>query len=81
MPDHLHALLAFPRDKQMSNVISLWKGYLARMVGIRWQRGFFDHRIKSADSWDSTAQYIRMNPVRAELTTDSKNWPYKWEAK
>jgi REP element-mobilizing transposase RayT len=79
MPDHLHALLAFPPGDRMADVIWKWKSYLARLYGIRWQRGFFDHRIRNPGAWDSKALYIRMNPVRAGLITDPRNWPYQWE--
>ena len=81
MPDHLHALVAFPPHKAMVEVVPLWKGYLARMAGIRWQRGFFDHRLRCAESWEAKALYIRMNPVRAGLIANPENWPYQWQPK
>jgi hypothetical protein len=81
MPDHLHALAAFPLEKEMTSVIPLWKGFLARMAGVRWQRGFFDHRIRNDKEWEAKAEYIRMNPARAGLIADPKNWPYVWEPK
>jgi REP element-mobilizing transposase RayT len=79
MPDHLHALLAFPPGRDMKKVVPAWKKYLARLYGIRWQRGFFDHRIRNIEAWDAKARYIRLNPVRAGLIADPRNWPYKWE--
>jgi len=79
MPDHMHMLAAFPPNKGMVSIISLWKGYLARMAGVRWQKGFFDHRIRNDKEWDAKAGYIRMNPVRAGIIADSKDWPYVWE--
>ena len=45
MPDHVHALLAFPRDRSMSRVIGDWKHFHARKNRIEWQEGFFDHRL------------------------------------
>ena len=79
MPDHLHALVAFPAEREMEKVIRLWKGFLARQQGIRWQRDFFDHRLRSDESWEEKAHYIRMNPVRAGLVSAATAWPYIWE--
>ena len=79
MPDHLHALVTFPVDQPMSQAIRLWKGYLARHHGIAWQRDFFDHRIRSGESWEEKAHYIRQNPVRAGLAAKADEWPYVWE--
>src|SRR5437762_51521 len=43
MPDHAHALLAFPQPEKMRTVVSDWKRYTARHFGVGWQRDFFDH--------------------------------------
>ncbi len=48
MPDHLHALMSFPRDGSMSDVFKPWKRFTARQFGIEWQDGFFDHRLRDA---------------------------------
>src|SRR5437016_4359494 len=45
MPDHLHAIIAFPREPGMKKAIKNWKKYLAGKYGVRWQRDFFDHRL------------------------------------
>jgi REP element-mobilizing transposase RayT len=79
MPDHLHTLLSFPHDQNMKSVISKWKEYTAKHVGIRWQRDFFDHRLRSDESFDEKAHYIRMNPVRKNLVSEMTAWPYVWE--
>ncbi len=79
MPDHLHALIAFPPGSEMQKSIRLWKGYLARQHGIRWQRDFFDHRLRNDEAWQEKAHYIRMNPMRAGLVTEGSAWLYVWE--
>lgn len=79
MPDHLHALISFPADQAMPKSIRLWKGFLARQHGIKWQRDFFDHRIRNGEQWMFKADYIRRNPVRAGLVTNPEKWPYVWE--
>ena len=66
-----------PGAKPMKSVISDCKSWLAKQYGIKWQRDFFDHRIRSWESAQEKATYIRMNPVRAGLVTNPKDWPYQ----
>jgi REP element-mobilizing transposase RayT len=46
MPDHLHAVIAFPREAGMKMTVTNWKRFLARNEKIVWQRDFFDHRLR-----------------------------------
>jgi putative transposase len=78
MPDHLHALLSFPHNESMINVVGDWKRFVSRTTGIDWQKGFFDHRLRKEESFDEKAHYIRMNPVRKDLVTTPDQWPYVW---
>lgn len=79
MPDHLHALISFnQRERSMSETLRNWKRYLNRSVGVEWQRGYFDHRLRSADAAREKACYIRNNPVRAGLIGQAADWPYTW---
>ena len=76
MPDHLHALLAFPPGKHMFEVIGGWKGYHAKKLGVRWQNNFFDHRIRCDESLDEKEAYIRNNPVVKGLCQRAEDWPW-----
>jgi putative transposase len=76
MPDHIHGLIAFPREPGMRQRVSSWKGFLAKSEGITWQDRFFDHRLRSDESTDEKASYIRMNPVRAGLVQRPDDWPW-----
>src|SRR6478736_8946228 len=67
MPDHAHALLSFPRENDLTKVVANWKEVTAKKTGVRWQRDFFDHRIRSHESLQQKADYIRQNPVRKGL--------------
>ncbi|GHU07715.1 hypothetical protein FACS1894158_16310 [Betaproteobacteria bacterium] len=78
MPDHLHGLITFSQDVNMQRVVSDWKRYIARKTGIKWQRDFFDHRIRVQESLDEKWHYIRNNPVRKNLVQSSDDWPYQW---
>ena len=78
MPDHLHALLAVPKGESLPIVVRVWKSYQAKALGIQWQTGFFDHRLRSDESEEEKTEYIRMNPVRAGLVAKPEDWPYYW---
>ncbi|MCB1095205.1 MAG: hypothetical protein KDN22_06460 [Verrucomicrobiae bacterium] len=80
MPDHLHALIVFSwaDGDGINAVLSDWKRYTARNIGIEWQRDYFDHRIRNdvdhAEKW----AYIRDNPVRKGFVASYDQWPYVW---
>jgi len=78
MPDHLHALLAFPAEPGMSETIRAWKRGAARLQGVQWQAGYFDHRIRSEKSAVEKWDYIRRNPVVKGLCANELDWPWWW---
>ena len=78
MPDHLHALLSFPKDAPMETTIRNWKRYIARQTKTVWQDGFFDHRLRSNESFEEKAHYIRQNPVREGLCATAETWEFVW---
>jgi REP element-mobilizing transposase RayT/mono/diheme cytochrome c family protein len=80
MLDHLHALISFPYERPMKQIIVDWKRFLATELKIEWQRDFFDHRLRKEESYREKADYIRANPVRAGLVTQPEEWPYFWTA-
>ena len=78
MPDHLHAVLAFPRETGMAATIRNWKRGTARYQGVLWQENFFDHRLRSEKDRAETWHYIRRNPVAKGLCVDEDSWPWWW---
>jgi len=76
MPDHVHFLLSFPRNKSLQIVMSKWKEWTAKSLRIKWQRDFFEHRLRRDESYREKAAYILANPVRAGLVKDWEDWPY-----
>ncbi len=76
MPDHLHLLLSFPREKPLQTTISKWKEWTAKKLRIEWQRDFFEHRLRRDESYREKANYIMLNPVRAGLIGSTEDWPY-----
>ena len=42
----------------------------------RWQKGFFDHILRSEESYSVKWNYVRDNPVRAGLVKEWSRWPF-----
>ncbi len=76
MPDHLHAILACPREPGLKTTVTNWKKFLARKHGIAWQRDFFDHRLRSEHEETEKREYILMNPVRKGCCKRAEDWPW-----
>lgn len=85
MPDHLHFFVDCGEEMPLSEWIKALKGTLSktlRETGLAppyWQKGFFDHLVRSEPSYEEKWQYIRENPVRAKLVTRTEEWPYQGE--
>jgi REP-associated tyrosine transposase len=82
MPDHVHFFVRGGPDFLLSS----WVGGLkrARSVALSakgglWHPGFFDHSLRSDESYSEKWDYMRDNPVRARLTEDADKWPYQGE--
>jgi REP element-mobilizing transposase RayT len=81
MPDHLHALISFPPSGQpLRTVISQWKEWTAKQIGLGWQRDFFEHRLRHDESRRQKADYILENPVRQRLVARPEAWPFVYFA-
>jgi REP element-mobilizing transposase RayT len=42
-----------------------------------WQAEFFDHVLRSSESYSQKWEYVRENPIRAGLVTTSEGWPFE----
>ena len=69
-------LVNVPGDTILSSLVRDFKRITARTAKIEWQRNFFDHRLRSSESKEKKAVYIRNNPVRAGLINAHEDWPY-----
>jgi putative transposase len=77
MPDHLHALLSFPpSEKPIRLIVSKWKEWTAKTLGLVWQSDFFEHRLRQDESRQQKARYILKNPVRRNLVDRPEDWPF-----
>jgi REP element-mobilizing transposase RayT len=87
MPDHVH-FFASPvgaNAKSLSHFVRAWKWSTARRLrravagAFRWQREFFDHLLRGSESYAGKWEYVRQNPVRADLVARPEEWPYQGE--
>jgi putative transposase len=76
MPDHLHGIIAFPREPGIKKTVTNWKRYITFHHGICWQRDFFDHRLRDQREVEEKISYILMNPVRKGLCERAEEWPW-----
>lgn len=86
MPDHLHLFVA-TNDEQIA--ISAWMKSLKNTIsktlrenGVappHWQKTFFDHLLRSSESYSGKWKYVRESPARAGLVASAEDWPYMGE--
>jgi putative transposase len=81
MPDHLHAILAFPAMPGLKTTLTHWKKFVAREHLVKWQRDFFDHRLRNDQELLEKTSYILMNPVRKGLCKRPEDWPWVYRPK
>ena len=92
MPDHVHLFVRGDSDFRLSLwvgglkraiLVALLKEAQATRLPLQgrslWQPGFFDHILRSDESYAAKWNYVRDNPVRAGLVKDAGEWPYQGE--
>jgi putative transposase len=86
MPDHFHGFVAVDaREISLSVWMKSFKNTLSKALrtgGLKsphWQKGFFDHILRSAESYAGKWDYVRQNPVHANLVSRWEEWPYLGE--
>jgi REP-associated tyrosine transposase len=85
MPDHVHFFCTDVEClKPLSLFVGKWKEWtskgLVRQLGRTaptWQPEFFDHLLRSNESYKGKWAYVRENPVRAGLAASADDWPYQ----
>jgi REP element-mobilizing transposase RayT len=85
MPDHLHFFVALPDSSNLSTWIKSLKNALSKtlretgFMAPHWQKGYFDHVVRSEISYEEKWAYVRMNPVRHGLSPQPGDWPFQGE--
>ena len=87
MPDHVH-FFCTPGTAvaRLDRFVGKWKEwtskYWRRQTGLGpglWETEFFDHLLRSLESYEQKCEYVANNPVRAGLVASSDAWPYQGE--
>jgi hypothetical protein len=74
MPNHLHLFLCGPDDFRLGHWIGMLKQHIGKAIeGIETsqpisQRGFFDHLLRSEESYGQKWNYVRENPFRVGIS-------------
>ena len=84
MPNHVHFFCADAESRiPLSKMVGSWKQWSTKaicpLLGIKpplWQKEFFDHLIRSNESYSGKWEYVRQNPVRAGLVMDADEWEF-----
>ncbi len=84
MPEHIHMLLQESSSNRtpLSTWIRWWKHESATHITnqiVRWQRNYWDTRIRSERMLAEKIAYIRNNPVKRNLVKSSEQWPFQGE--
>ena len=91
MPDHVHMictpLVVDGATTPLHSVLRTVKGVSAHRInraldrkGKVWQEESFDHVLRSSESLDQKIAYILDNPIRRQLTTTRREYPWLWTA-
>jgi putative transposase len=93
MPNHVHFFCRPEYEaKRLPEFVGAWKSWISRKIKklLRprsataattplWQREFFDHVLRSSESYSQKWSYIFDNPVRAGLVSSPDDWKYAGE--
>jgi putative transposase len=83
MPDHLHVLIELGDTEPLSLVVQRIKSLIATAINQErstrqpvWQRGYYEHAIRTDEDVLLAARYIINNPVRAGLALNIGDYSY-----
>ncbi len=87
MLDHIHLFARPTRTaKPLAQWIKTWKSIssreLSRALNVPspiWQPNYFDHFIRSSQSYSEKWDYVSANPVRKNLVSRPSDWPWQGE--
>ncbi len=72
------------QKKTLPQYIGSWKEWTSKRIkkgteltAAVWQKQFFDHVLRSRESYAEKWFYTRENPVRANLVGNHEEWPWQ----
>jgi REP element-mobilizing transposase RayT len=83
MPDHLHIIAKIRRNPDITRMLGELKRDYSHRLPTEWQKGGFDHRLRSYEHYLEKRDYVLLNPVRAGFILKPADWPYSawWDTK
>jgi len=87
MPEHVHLFCKAELDaKALPTFMQRWKEWSSKRMarelnlsGRVWQEEFFDHVLRSSESYSQKWDYVKENSVRAGLVKSLDEWPWQGE--
>ncbi|MBA4388246.1 MAG: hypothetical protein C0404_09710 [Verrucomicrobia bacterium] len=85
MPDHVHVFVRIQPEGKLGVAVRTLKSAVSKCVrnmqNIKdvWQSSFFDHLLRSSESYSEKWEYVRNNPVRAGLVKCPEDWRFQGE--
>ncbi len=85
MPNHVHFFCAPELEaKPLAQFIGSWKEWTSKRIKSQlgltspvWQEQFFDHILRSSESYSAKWNYVRDNAVRVGLVAKADDWPHQ----
>jgi putative transposase len=82
MPEHVHLLMSEPENTLLFKAIQALKIALSRRamryrsagVGPFWQKRYYDHNVRSHESFEAKLGYMHRNPVKRGLVPKAEDW-------
>ncbi len=80
MPDHLHWMMQLKGKKNLGETVRALKSIASRKIGKpTFQKGYYDHAIRTDEDIIGMARYIVANPLRAGFVTNLNDYSH-WDA-
>lgn len=80
MPEHIHLLLGEPARRTLAQAIQALKVSVSKRIHWQserfWQKRYYDHNIRSYESFVGKLRYIHRNPVVRGLVERPEDWPW-----
>jgi REP element-mobilizing transposase RayT len=83
MPDHAHFVIVPAPDREISGVMRILKGRIARAInehtgntGALWQQGFHDKAPRDLPALNQFIRYTEYNPVAARLVANASDYEF-----
>ena len=86
MPEHVHLLVSEPENMLLCRAIQAMKIAVARRAmryrihgtGRLWQKRYYDHNVRTHESFENKLAYMHRNPVKRGLVARAEDW--RWSS-